>query len=168
MAISGPEISWFPPEMDLKRSKLPIIDTIWAVTLVLVDLEPWDMVCKLSNGSTGNGNQLISAGNGPKTAKIDSFFQKFPKSNLGFAWSCKFLKNSSCKPWFWALFGKKLLEFDLFFAPPWIFPAKQGFTAVLYMNFLPKSWNFPKIFFCLLENQLLLAKSLENFAWKRW
>ena len=96
------------------------------------------------------------------------FFQKFPKSNLGFAWNCKFFKNSACKPWFWALCNKKLLEFDLFSYPPWILPAKQGFKAVLYINFLPKSWNFPKIFFCPLENQRFLAKSLENFAWKRW
>ena len=42
-----------------------------------MDLEPWDLVVKLSNGSTGNGNghfrtgnQLISAGNGPKTVEI--------------------------------------------------------------------------------------------------
>jgi len=29
MAISGPEISWFPPKTDQKRPKLPIIDTFW-------------------------------------------------------------------------------------------------------------------------------------------
>ncbi len=158
--------------MDQKQPKLPIIDTVSAVTLVLVDLEPWDSVGKLSNGSTGNGygrfrtgNQLISAGSGPKTAKNRQFFFKnFQNQSLVLLEVANFSKILLVNLGYGRSLAKSCWNLTFFSTPPEFFRQNKVLQQFYVTIFLPKSWNFPKFFFSPLENQRFLAKSLENFA----
>ena len=62
--------------------------------------------------------------------KLVIFFQKFPKSNLGFAWNCKFFKNFA---WIWP-----------FFLPPLNFSGKTRFYSSFVHQFFAKILEFPK------------------------
>jgi hypothetical protein len=91
-----------------------------------------------------------------KRPKLTVFFKNFHNRTLVLLEVANFSKILLVNLGFGRSLAKSCLNLT--------FQQKQGFTAVLYMNFLPKSWNFPNFILCLLENQRFLAKSLENFA----
>jgi hypothetical protein len=71
-------------------------------------------------------------------SKTSAFWQKVWRILLEKGENQKVLKKFACEPWFWALSGKKVLEFKHFFHPPQKFCKFLLFIAFLNINF----WTF--------------------------
>jgi hypothetical protein len=81
----------------------------------------------------------------------------------------KFFKNFACKPWFWALLGKKLLEFKHFLTPPRNFCKFSSFIAVLSINFGPFWSEIANFFFFLARIWAILqAKKSKNLEFSSY
>ena len=105
-------------------------------------------------------NFLPKSGNFPNfvfsPSKTRAFWQKVWRFLLEKGENWNFSKNFACKPWFWALCGKKVARIQAFFDPPLKFCKNLEFYSIFKWQFLSLfGWNC-KFFFS--------SKNLGHFA----